>query len=492
MSLILDKNAIPTQFHQLIRISCTFFTDPKYPFKENSYTIKDTYSEIIRRTEPYINSEIISFVKNVLFKPLDILIETYLGKNKYGQSKEIQFYRVVDDKYLILPIHFAKLLLNIKSIPERQYQINRANFKGSLLERQQTIINQAEYNLVNYNTLTLNLYPGFGKTVLATYLSCRFKLLTCVIINMTPQIEQWKKTYQQQTDANIWIVGDNDATVDPDYIDVIICMAERFNKIPDNLRFKVGHLIIDEAHLLCTPGNVLLWLSFYPKYLTLLTATLVRPDDSMEKMIYSAAGEKSIISVKNPKKFKVYVRYTGCSPELESRVSFIGGENKSILDYNKYKKALINDEKRNILIVDLIEKSREFDKKILTLTSEKEHIRILSDLLKDRKLEFSSFFGNMKSYLDAPILLGTFPKIGTGFDEATFCDTFNGKRLERLIMCFTIKKFNTFEQTIGRVMRSDCPDIFILVDNDSAFISRRHLSVMIWFIREYTNGEVIM
>jgi len=57
-------------------------------------------------------------------------------------------------------------------------------------------------------------------------------------------------------------------------------------------------------------------------------------------------------------------------------------------------------------------------------------------------------------------------KIGTGFDEATFCSDFKGRKSDMMILCGSTKDEGGLEQFTGRVFRAEFPTIIDLVDDN--------------------------
>ena len=84
--------------------------------------------------------------------------------------------------------------------------------------------------------------------------------------------------------------------------------------------------------------------------------------------------------------------------------------------------------------------------------------------------------------------MGTTSKMGVGFDEANFCDDYDGKPSDLLIITQSFKSWPMFEQVRGRGMRADTPTVVYL--NDKHSITRRHMSIIRKWIRE-TNGEIV-
>lgn len=393
-------------------------------------------------------------------------------KGGFGNTKEPLVFYHIDDGKLKLPMTYGSKLLDIFPAELQKYQIIDIKFTATLRDYQVEVFNQAWEHLQEHGSTTLELHPGWGKTIVGANLHCKTNLLGCVIITQDCLIPQWKKTYQDTTNAKIWVVGEKM----PAQFDIIICMAGRTSKVPDEIRAKVGYLLIDEAHTFCTPERIKALLYFSPNYIVAETATLTRQDE-MHKMIHLICGTHSIVR-KFKKDFNV----------VKVLTPFVGVRKKTVtgnVNWDELRKSLLFNEKRNNLIVDLVLANPDY--KILILTAMKDHVKLLHESLVKKGETCDFMTGNKKSYNDSRVLVGTLSKISTGFDEANNCANFGGIRINLVILCISIKSVALFEQSIGRGFRSDMPNIIQLVDNDN--IIKSHWRVANKWYEEH-NGMV--
>lgn len=388
----------------------------------------------------------------------------FLPRSTYSKFKRkeetniapIEFY-VKDGNILHIPYLFASAFFNFIPNDSINYPKQDLNFKGNLRDNQIPVEAECWELLQRRGTAILGLYPGFGKTILGAKASCRIKLVTVVLVNREILTVQWKKTYEDFTDAKVWIVGDK---IIPPLFNVIICMNTRWNKIPEEIRNLVGFLIIDEAHSFCTPSNVqCLLLAFHPKFVLIESAYLMR-DDEMECMIYAIAGEKGVYRESN-KPFKVMKICTGTKPQRKQTYRGV--------DWPALVKAIAFNERRNNIILSLIASNLKY--KILALTLLRDHSDLLYNSLQQMNISSDYLCGGKKGYQDSNVLVGTMSKIGTGFDPATFCPTYAGVPFEVLIICSSIKKCSAYVQNVGRIFRCDFPVVMHLVDSDDIFVN---------------------
>lgn len=383
-------------------------------------------------------------------------------------AREPVLFYLLDDETVHLPYRFGASLLGAMSTPDKP-KVD-LKFTGSLLAHQEPVAAEAFNQLQTYGTTTIGLYPGFGKTVVGALLACKLGLVTVVLVTRQILTTQWKTTFESFTDAPVSIVG-----VDPLDRPVLICMDGRIDLIPD--KDKIGLVIIDEAHLFCTPNRVRCLLAFHPRYVIAETATLIR-EDGMHKMIQSICGTHGIF-IASSKPFQVTKLVTGIKPERERNSQ--GG-----VDWAALTRSLLFNQKRNALIVSIVEANPTM--KILILTSQVEHVLYLHEEIKKKGISCDYMAGSKKSYEDNSVLIGTISKLGTGFDQATSCGTWNGVRINLLILCCSFKKEALLEQNIGRVFRAEFPYVVHLVDDDN--IIKSHWTVAAkWY--KARNGTVV-
>lgn len=396
--------------------------------------------------------------------------------NKYSKNvtpESVLLYKLTDG-ILHLPFLFAAQLLNI--IPNNTvfYPTTNLQFKGTLRDYQVTVEAEAWAQMQKFGTTTLGLYPGFGKTILGASLASRTRLLTVVLVHREILTTQWKKTFTDNTNAQVWIVGEK---LPPTNCDVIICMDTRYDLIPKEMRDMVGLLIIDEAHAFCTNSRVGALLAFHPKYIVIESGSLERKD-GMHSMIYAIAGTHCILR-ESDKAFSVYKVITNVTPERKKN-------RMGDVDYCKLQQTTLMDPNRNKIITDLIMKNLNF--KILILTALKEHAMFLYQRLTELGVSCDFLCGTKKGYVDSNVLIGTISKIGTGFDPANSCPTYKGLPFDLLFLVASMKEEAMLVQNIGRVFRSDFPTVMHFVDNDNIYKNHWYKASK-WYTKR--NGVIV-
>ncbi len=348
----------------------------------------------------------------------------------------------------------------------------RQKFSGHLLDRQKEPFKRAVEYLKEYRTVTIALYPGFGKTFMGVMLSWYINKSTCVLVHRENIGKQWVKTFLKYMDLSkeeVWFVDDKV----PPQPKIMVCMDGRIDKIPKHIRKNIGTLIIDEAHCFCAPGKVKSLLKLTPTYIIAETATPTK-ENGLHKVIQSICGTH-YIKESSTKPYNFFLIQTNLSFETD-------GGNPFGLLLNQQTES----NERNQLIIDLLKANQ--DKKTIIATSRTQHCQTLKEMITSEGLDSSELYGIIKNYQTKNILIGTGSKMGVGFDEANFCDDFDGRPSDLLIMCYTFASWAPFEQVRGRGMRTDSPNIVMF--NDKHGITRKHFTQIRKWVRE-TNGRII-
>lgn len=414
--------------------------------------------------------------KELYFTPTEFKPQTKYFSYGRVSKKEVAFY-TQDDNYVYIPYYYAKKLLNYIPNNDHFYNIIPMTFTGTLREYQVPVLKQLQQLLYDNHTVTIGLYPGFGKTVIGLQLACTLQHLTLIVIHLDTLIIQHVNTVLQNSNCRIWIVG----TVKKKIKDImkqhptrffqptkeshfnmygityqiIICMDQRIKNIPVVIQQQIGTLIVDEAHHFCTSARATALLAIQPNYIILQTATPER-SDNMHLILHALVDTHGVFIEPN-KHIEVFVIPTLFVPETV--LNKMGHT-----DYDKLKKSTYSNIKRVMLILQFLVLNPTY--RTLILTSMIERCEQLYDIInKYFPGNCDCIHGNKTDFYPHNILIGTVSKIGTGFDPLAAVSDPTVKQYQIVLLDMSIKKKELLTQTVGRGLRSDNPVVIQFLDD---------------------------
>jgi len=441
----------------------------------------------VRVSRKDLESKHVKLIQKHLMLQPKVKQTSRFAKNVSTSKDPIQFYllnREEKDVFVDLPLFFAYALFNKHINDSIKYPKTKITFNKELRPGQKAIIEQVKKDFNFIRTSTICAPTGYGKTAMGCYTASHLGLVTLVLCPMTILLKQWKKSFNDFTDAKVWIVDLDDEP--PKEVNVVICLTDRVCKLDKEFLDQVGLLIIDEAHMLCTPSEVKNILAFHPKYILAETATPER-SDSMKVMLECLCGTEMIQPkyfkkegkammdlagyISEVKPFEVVKVNTGVSVEIKSN-------KMGSLDWSALVEDLSNSEERNKHILTLATKDK--NAKVIILASRKKHVEDLQKLFLEADEKVQTLYGKKSNYSNCRILIGTVSKMGTGFDEENLCLEFDGRKADILIICASFKDKSLLTQVAGRIFRSETPLIYHLVD-DVKTIKNHWASAKSWY-----------
>lgn len=373
-------------------------------------------------------------------------------------TSKIECFNLDSSGNLHVPYYYASKAFKLTpSMGRFSYLDENIENEITLKDEQVPVVESCFEDLMDHGTTTVGLPPGFGKTYIGAYLSHCMKLKVIVVVPRMTLVKQWKTTFNiGLPKAFVWAIDDKgrlpegfDVNGEPP--DVIISLDPRICKIPQKWKDKMGMMIIDEAHMLPTRSRIDNLLSIRPRYIIMETATMER-GDGLHKGCQLIGGTHGYFKTsKDPYKFNIVdLGFIKADEEIGFR-----GVNYGAL----CNELSINDE-YNTVIVNIVKSNP--DNKFIILTKRVNHGDILKELFIKSGITADSMMGSKKTYVNSRVLIGTFSKMGTGFDESTATDDFKGPKSDSLIICHSVAKTPNFEQYRGRVMRVKNPSVYWL------------------------------
>lgn len=359
--------------------------------------------------------------------------------------------------YIDVPFMFGKLIY--KGINPNQF-MNKTRIQVNMKSPcknfdQATAIQEAKIFLQSHEAVLLQARPGFGKTFCSIDLATQYGYTTIAIVNRRALLKQWKDTVLKHTNGSVWVVGE---PVPQTKVDFIITMIDALNKIDASYLGMIGTVILDEAHMLCTPKQIPSILRLKPVKLILCTAT---PDrDARTTKILNTLVSNCRVVRRYTGFLKVIKFYTGIliDPKLNKRAY----KGKKGIDWTDYVQKQQWNAMRNQQIVQWVKMNAH--KKILVMTWGQKHAPHLCDLMKKEGVKVDFMSGNKKAYEDGQVLVGSFGKIGTGFDPSAN-EGWDEVHFDLLLLVGTTKSLALLEQLWGRAFRSEKPHIVVFIDD---------------------------
>lgn len=304
----------------------------------------------------------------------------------------------------------------------------------------------------------LSATTGFGKTVIAAWLISQRRVNTLILVHRKQLQEQWIErlaTFLKLPRSSIGRIGGGPrkpTTV----IDVALVQSLVRKGVVDDIVSQYGYVIADECHHLPAFSFEQIVRQTKAKFITGLTATLVRKDGHHPIILMRCGPVRYRVDAKaqaalRPFEHTVLVRPTSFSPikpaSEEVRLQFQGLINE-----------LIRDEERNQLICNDVIQAVQKGRSPLVLTERNDHLNYLIQNLSPKIEHLVVFRGGMSSKEigqtmqrlreipqgEGRLLLAMGRFIGEGFDDA---------RLDTLFLTLPISWRGTLAQYVGRLHR---------------------------------------
>lgn len=343
---------------------------------------------------------------------------------------------------------------------------------GKLRPRQEIIVKNILQGMETHRGGLLVAACGIGKTNLAIYVACHFKLKTLFIVH-----KEFLK--RQATDrilgtTNIKTIGSiqGKKNVDTDHA-FVIGMVQSLSSIDyDDAIFKdFGLIIIDEVHHMAARNFSKVYQKMSGKYMLGISAENKRTDN-MFNIINWYMGPILHEEAQKPNDMVVVKKYHYKSSNMK-RTKVIINKYTHEADRPTMVTNLVHIKRRNRFILNLLEKLFDDGKNVLFLTGRIKHVNLFYKLLnknKDIKGNVGKYIGSM-SGADLAIsgtkqfILGTYAMAQEGLD------------IENLNVVILSTPITATKQSIGRILRKEFyenhPIVIDIEDNDNEIFSKQ-------------------
>lgn len=286
-------------------------------------------------------------------------------------------------------------------------------FEKELKQPQKVIIKNFLTHLQTYpNGGIIQAGTGTGKTVMAIWLACFFKLKTLVIVPNDRIFNQWREKFVSFTNLRDDQIGIIRGKICDYKKPVVVAMLQTIYKDRfDFLEKEFGLVIYDEVHTISTECFNVVVNKFWSKVNIGLSATPTRKDGMENVFLYhigKIATNSSDIEVSPT---ILVVNYY--NPQSYHGDCMLRGE----LNLGKYFNKLSKIQDRNRLIAKYIKLSFDKNHNILVLTERLQHIDKLKQLIIGHvKEENIGLLTAKQKEIDKRVILGTYGSAGLGLD----------------------------------------------------------------------------
>jgi superfamily II DNA or RNA helicase len=367
-------------------------------------------------------------------------------------------------------------------------------YLGQLRPRQEIIAANIIKGFETHRGGLLVAACGIGKTNLAIYIACHYKLKTLFIVHKEFLKRQASDRIKETT--NVKQIGTiQRQTMDTDH-PFVIAMVHSLAKIDyDHHMFKdFGLIIIDEVHHMAAKNFSNVFRKMTGKYMLGISAEKSRMD-GLYKIINWYMGPILHEEPQKPNDM-VVVKKIHFRSSNEKRTKVIVNKYTQEPDRSTMITNLVMIKKRNILILNMLKQLFDEGKNVLFLTGRIKHVNLFYRLLTEDPDIVGSVGKYIGSMSDAEleisstkqIILGTFAMAEEGLDIANL----------NVVILSTPK--SATKQSIGRILRKEVyethPIVIDIEDEDNsifvaqskkrnAYYSKQQYQVQHFFVADY-------
>lgn len=397
------------------------------------------------------------------------------GYSKFNK-KDFSFplYRENGD-FISIPKYYGLNKLGVPDINKLEtykYPVQNIKFLGKLRPRQEIIVKNVIKGFEQNRGGVLIAQCGLGKTVLAIYLACYFKLKTLFIVHKTFLKNQAINRIKSTTNVkSIGIIQGKTIDVDHPFVIGMVQSLSGKREYDDKLFRDFGLIIIDEVHHMGAKNFSKVYQKFSAKYMLGISAEKHR-NDGLYKIINWYMGPILHEEPFKPNDMVVVKKYHFKTSNAErSKViinKYTGEPDRSTMVTN-----LVHIKKRNRFIINLIEELYDQGKNILFLTGRIKQVNLFYNLLNDNKYikgNVGKYLGGMKEKdlaeaATKQIILGTYSMAEEGLD------------IEGLNVVILSTPKSAIKQSVGRILRKEFyeehPIVIDIIDADNEVFKKQ-------------------
>ena len=317
--------------------------------------------------------------------------------------------------------------------------------------------------IIKHEYGTVHLPTAFGKTIIALEVARQLGLRTLIIVPRIQLANQFRDAIR------VWF-QDETGELNGDKLDLkdftVVTwqtLTRHMDSVPDLMEV-FGTVFIDECHTAITKQRRRALAKLKPKYLYGLTATPRRTDKQDEAIIFTFGP----------------IICEGSLPQEDPTVEVVKYHKQfAHWEYGEIAKSITEDETRNQLIADLVERESGTGRRVLVLTKRIKHYERIEKTIspngadgiyalssKQSAKRRKELFGQLATgQMDFKVLLGTFSLLAVGVDLPS---------LDTLIIAGDLRSDVLTEQSVGRIKRlfagKQTPKIIDIVDSGNPLL----------------------
>lgn len=443
-----------------------------------------------------IDEKLLENIKNqLLVKP-----ETFGNYGKFKKDNRFPMYLENGD-YISIPKYFAYDIFGkpkINKIDNFKYEKQDIKYLGLLRPKQEIIVNKIFESFKTTNGGLLVAGCGSGKTNMAIYIACKYKLKTLFIVHKHFLMRQAADRIKSCTNIKeVGIIqGKNVKTDFPIVIGMIQSLCKKdYN---DEIFKEFGMIIIDEVHHMGARNFSNFFKKVTTKYMLGISAEKERKD-GLYKIINWYMGP--IIHEEDQKpNDMVIVKKIYYKTSNHERIKLIKNKYTGDLDRASMISNLMRIKKRTLFVVKLIEELFDLGKNVLFLSERLKHVKLIYSLLDKNEYVVGNvglYVGGMKSAelkisSTKQIILGTYHMAEEGLD------------IENLNVVILSTPRSSIKQSVGRILRKEVyeehPMVIDIIDQDnecfvrqgytrSRYYVRKEYNIQSFFFSDYENED---
>ncbi|QGR53954.1 ATP-dependent helicase [Moumouvirus maliensis] len=448
---------------------------------ENKIKTKITRFGYIVNKKYFDQNKISKIKKDLTVTPFKI------GKfQRYTQNNTFQLY-VENGDYMGIPKHYGLENIgdpDINKVELYKYPKQNMIYTGKLRPHQEMVVEKIVKGFDEHGGGVLVLGCGSGKTNIAIYLACLYKLPTLFIVHKTFLKNQ--VIDRIKTNTNIKEIGIIQRKTVKHKFPFVVAMVQSLAKIDydDNIFKDFGMVIIDEVHHMGAKNFSKVYQKISSKYMLGISAEHNRTD-GMYKIINWYMGPILHKEEQKPNDMVVVKKFNYRTSNKE-RIKLIKNNfdepNRSVMVTN-----LVYIKYRNRFILKLIQQLYDQGKNILCLSGRLKQINLLYKLLDSdeyTKGNVGKYVGgmsedNLKQSATKQIILGSYGMAEEGLD------------IEGLNVVLLLTPKSAIKQSVGRILRKEVyeehPIVIDIVDADNPIFLKQSQTRNKYFVKQHYN-----